>query len=593
MNELKNLYASLEKLEISGEDVVNDIRTEINNRELQILKDDLIPLLAKHLLSKLGDLKCQVDLSCQYDGNGNVNYSFCKSGSLALVQDTINIADCNLENTLCEINHSTASSSHSGNDIRIEKYSTKSIAVYGNTKGHSAYLKSHGGYFNKWLSGGPGWVFSLKHEEDIRRYFGLLTESTTQTANIEKDDIEVSTEKLISELKEMKAVKRFGINSPHKPILIIAIIKGIQAGRINDKVYLDSNLIKYFNELWDMYVPATCPYTRGIANPFIHLRSESFYTLIERIPISNYNIGWTTNMVQYHCSYATLSDEFIQIAHDPECSERVISFLINKYKLTTPGQRFPSRRTIENTDSTSKAVIPSLPKPKVPNQSGASVFKVTYPDGRLEIYESFLESFIHFVQDVGPERIKDLNIIVLGTNIITNHSGINNKYQKLYKPVGYDLYLNTSPGTQKKYEIMTYISQVLNLGIRIEWIPKPKISDTKQTVTTPTKEPQKMSGRNFRLIVDRGKKVIYNEVIWITLKEFIEYVGVHKVEQLNITQAGIPLVSRTLSKKYARQQHIIGDGLYLMTLSSTSNKISQIEQIAEALGIDIVFQDVY
>ena len=51
MNELKNLYASLEKLEISGEDVVNDIRTEINNRELQILKDDLIPLLAKHLLS--------------------------------------------------------------------------------------------------------------------------------------------------------------------------------------------------------------------------------------------------------------------------------------------------------------------------------------------------------------------------------------------------------------------------------------------------------------------------------------------------------------------------------------------------------------
>lgn len=590
MNELKNLYASLEKLEISGEDVVNDIRTEINNRELQILKDELIPLFAKYILSKLSGFKCQVDLSCQFDGKDSINYSFCKSGSLALIQDTIRLTDCDIVSSSIESNHQISSRQKSENDIRIEKYSEKSIAVYGNTKEHSAYLKSHGGYFNKWLTGGPGWVFSLKHEEEIRRYFGL-SENICDNEKCSNNDIDTITETFISELKEMKAVKRFGITSPHKAILIITLIKGIQSGRISDKVYLDTNLINDFKETWDLYVPSSCPYTCGIANPFIHLRSESFYTLVERVPISNYNIGWTTNMVQYHCSHAILNDDFIQIALNPDSREKVTSLLVEKYRLHTPRPKYPSK--LKAAESVSKAAIPTLPKPKVPNQSGASVFKVTYPDGTIEIYDSFLESFVHFIQDVGPERIKDLNIILLGTNMITNHAGINKKYQKLYKPVGYDLYVNTAPGTQKKYEIMTYISQVLNLGIRIEWIPKPKINEKKELKITSNNDSHKLSGRNFRLVIDHGKKVIYNEVIWITLKEFIEYVGVDRVAQLNITQAGIPLVSRTLSSKYSGQQHPIGKGQYLMTLSSTSKKISQIEQIAKAFDIDIIFQDIY
>lgn len=593
MNELKNLYASLEKLEISGEDVVNDIRTEINNRELQILKEELIPLFAKYLLSKLSGLKCQVDLSCQFDGDDSINYSFCKSGSLALVQDTVSVSDCTSSNIDIELNQTSVSPYIGESDIRIEQYSSKSIAVYGNTKEHSEYLKSHGGYFNKWLTGGPGWVFSLKHEGELRRYFGLTEDKGDYNRSIQNKDIKAITESFISELREMKAVKRYGITSPHKPILIISLIKGILSGRINDKVYLDTNLIKDFNETWDTYVPSSCPYTCGIANPFIHLRSESFYTLVERIPISNYNIGWTTNMVQYHCSHAILSDEFIQIALNEESREKLISFLVDKYKLHIPKQRYPRKVKLVDSETVSKAVIPSLPKPKVPNQSGASVFKITYPDGRLEIYDSFLESFIHFVQDVGPERIRELNIVILGSNMITEYSGINKKYQKLYKPVGYDLYLNTAPGTQKKYEIMTYISQALNLGIRIEWIPKPKISEQKIPTRTSIENPHKMSGRNFRLIVDHGKKVIYNEIIWVTLKEFIEYVGVNRVEQLNITQAGIPLISKTLSSKYSVQQHPIANGRYLMTLSSTSKKISQIEQIAKAFDIDIIFQDVY
>ena len=75
---LKELYESLDRLQESGEDVVAEIRKEINNIELQYLKEDVFPEMMKTLSRKISWLRCSVDMSLQFDGEKQLDYSFCK-----------------------------------------------------------------------------------------------------------------------------------------------------------------------------------------------------------------------------------------------------------------------------------------------------------------------------------------------------------------------------------------------------------------------------------------------------------------------------------------------------------------------------------
>lgn len=86
-SKLKALYESLDQLKESGEDVVAEIRKEINNIELQYLKEDVLPELMKTLSHNISWLRCSADISLQFDGKGQIDYSFCKSGSTLFVRD--------------------------------------------------------------------------------------------------------------------------------------------------------------------------------------------------------------------------------------------------------------------------------------------------------------------------------------------------------------------------------------------------------------------------------------------------------------------------------------------------------------------------
>lgn len=64
ISKLKELYESLDRLKEGGEDVVAEIRKEINNIELQYLKEDVLPEMMKTLNLKISWLRCSVDMSC-------------------------------------------------------------------------------------------------------------------------------------------------------------------------------------------------------------------------------------------------------------------------------------------------------------------------------------------------------------------------------------------------------------------------------------------------------------------------------------------------------------------------------------------------
>lgn len=90
---IEELYMTLSSIENSGDDVLSDIKKEINNEELLLLKDEIMPYLAKSIALSLQKLRCQMDVSIQYDGSGNLSYSFCKGGSSALVRGNVKPED--------------------------------------------------------------------------------------------------------------------------------------------------------------------------------------------------------------------------------------------------------------------------------------------------------------------------------------------------------------------------------------------------------------------------------------------------------------------------------------------------------------------
>lgn len=95
ISKLKELYESLDRLKESGEDVVAEIRKEINNIELQYLKENLFPEMMKTLSRKISWLRCSVDMNLQFNGEKQLDYSFCKSGSTVFIRDKY---ECNCPN---------------------------------------------------------------------------------------------------------------------------------------------------------------------------------------------------------------------------------------------------------------------------------------------------------------------------------------------------------------------------------------------------------------------------------------------------------------------------------------------------------------
>ena len=63
-------------------------------------------------------------------------------------------------------------------DLTIVEYSSKSIAIYGNSKPVKEILKKCGAHFNPYLIGGVGWIASKKKRNLIvtrlKEYYNLL-----------------------------------------------------------------------------------------------------------------------------------------------------------------------------------------------------------------------------------------------------------------------------------------------------------------------------------------------------------------------------------------------------------------------------------
>jgi len=97
---LQSLYRRLDYLQGAGEDVVGDLRKEINNFELEYLRTDVIPKVAALLSRETVGLRCSIDCSVQ-SSKGNVEYTFCTDNS-PLVKGTLSVESSQSEGEECK-----------------------------------------------------------------------------------------------------------------------------------------------------------------------------------------------------------------------------------------------------------------------------------------------------------------------------------------------------------------------------------------------------------------------------------------------------------------------------------------------------------
>ena len=70
-----------------------------------------------------------------------------------------------------------------------------------------------------------------------------------------------------------------------------------------------------------------------------------------------------------------------------------------------------------------------------------------------------------------------------------------------------------------------------------------------------------------------------------TFVKAIQQAGALKVRELGYKYCHVPLVSNTIDAKYGRAQHPVGNGLYVLTHSSTAAKKQQLDRISKALKL--------
>lgn len=70
-----------------------------------------------------------------------------------------------------------------------------------------------------------------------------------------------------------------------------------------------------------------------------------------------------------------------------------------------------------------------------------------------------------------------------------------------------------------------------------------------------------------------------------TFIKAIQHAGVMNVRELGLTFCHVPIVSNTIDAKYGRAQHPVGNGLYVLTHSSTKDKKKQLDKIGSALKL--------
>lgn len=135
-------------------------------------------------------------------------------------------------------------------------------------------------------------------------------------------------------LKLNRAKNKKRGDAPHKPVLLLAIIEGVENGDIiSNRISITPELVLSFKDIWSKLVVTN--HTQNFALPFFHMKSEPFWRLITLngavIPVTSSNSIKSFSALKDSIAYAEMDKSLFFFLLDPITREVVKSELLEFY----------------------------------------------------------------------------------------------------------------------------------------------------------------------------------------------------------------------------------------------------------------------
>lgn len=123
-------------------------------------------------------------------------------------------------------------------------------------------------------------------------------------------------------------------DAPHKPVLLLAIIEGIENGDIiSNRISITPELVLSFKDIWSKLVFTN--HSQNFALPFFHMKSDPFWRLVSLngavIPISSSGSVKSFSSLKDSVAYAEIDKELFLFLMDPIAREVIKSELHEFY----------------------------------------------------------------------------------------------------------------------------------------------------------------------------------------------------------------------------------------------------------------------
>lgn len=169
---------------------------------------------------------------------------------------------------------------------------------------------------------------------------------------------------------KLHTAKLNGKNAPHKPILLLAIIKGLKKLEINEnKIFITPDLVACFKDLWAKLVFDSF-FTSNFSLPFYHLKSEGFWHLKtkpgqEILLTSSHSVKSFTQLKEV-IHFAYFDDDLFLLLKEEHTRTVLEQTLLNTY--------FPNHHVDSSNDFIRTIVQQILNEPSVIYKSKALLF---------------------------------------------------------------------------------------------------------------------------------------------------------------------------------------------------------------------------
>lgn len=138
-----------------------------------------------------------------------------------------------------------------------------------------------------------------------------------------------------------------GKPAPHKAVLLIAVMRLVGRGIVSStEIELTDELVAEFKSVWAEKLPASCPFSCSIGQPFYHMQHEPFWRLLEHEEeysmvaeeLGLYNNqtkdmpnGYSVNAIRKKFRCAIIEQQLFDVISDAENRKALEDLLVAKY----------------------------------------------------------------------------------------------------------------------------------------------------------------------------------------------------------------------------------------------------------------------